>query len=106
MTGRLPSIVGTGGVWRLATSFCLAVGPSVADAVVVIGCCDNDDPIVQAHLVIWETNGLPWLPGTASSVVGALFAARSVAACVLMAIDIANISAVGRNACKVAIGFF
>ena len=106
MTGRLPSVVGTGGDWRLATSSCLAVGPWVADAVVVISRYDGDNSMVWACLVTQETNGLLWLPGTTSLVVGALCAVRSVAAHDLMAIDIANDGAVGRSACEVAAGVF
>ena len=52
MPGRLPSVVGTGGVWRLATGFHLAVGPWVTDVVVVVGRCDNNDPIVWARLMM------------------------------------------------------
>ena len=100
MPGRLASVVGTGGVWRLATSSCLAVGPWVADVVVVVRRCDGGDQIVWVRLVTQSTNSLPWLPGTASLVVGALFALRNVAARVLMAIDIANVGAVERKVCK------
>ena len=53
----------------------------------------------------WGTNSLPWLPGTTPSVVDALFATRIVAARVLV-IDIANVGAVGRSACKVAARVF
>ena len=74
--------------------------------VLVVRRCDSDDPIVWARLVTWGTNGLPWLPGTAFSVIGALFAVRSVAAHILIAVAIANVSAVGRSARKVAARVF
>ena len=52
------------------------------------------------RLVTRGADGLSWLmlPSTASLVAGALFAAHSAAARVLMAVDIANVSAVGLNA--------
>ena len=106
MPGGLSSVIGTGGVWRSATCSCLAVGPWVADVVIVAGRYDSSDPIVWARLVTWSTNGLPWLPSTASLVVSALFAARSVVARILMAVDIVNVGAVERSVCKTAAGVF
>ena len=46
MPGELSSVVSTGSIWRLATSSHLAVGPWVADVIIVVGRCDGDDPIV------------------------------------------------------------
>ena len=74
--------------------------------IVVVRCCDSDDPIIWARLVTWGINGSPWLPGTAFLVVSALFAGRSVVARVLMIIDIANVSAIGRSARKIAARVF
>ena len=74
--------------------------------VVVVARWDRDNPIVWACLITWSTNGSPWLPATASLVVGALFAVRSVAARILIAVNIANVSVIGRNACKMAAGVF
>ena len=105
MPGSLPSVVGIGNVWCSATNSRLRVSPWVADAVVVVGQCD-DDPIVQARLVTQNPNSLPWLPGTASLVVSVLFAACSVAARVIMAVDIANVGAIGCGAHMMAAGVF
>ena len=102
MPGRLSSVVGIGGVWRSATGSCLAISLWVANVFVMVGHCDSSDPIVWACLMTWGTNGLLWLPGIASLVVGKLFAARNVAAQVLMAVDIVNVGAVGRSVCKMA----
>ena len=74
--------------------------------VVVVGRCDGGDLIFWARLVTRGTNGLPWLPSTVSLVVSALFAACSVAARVLIAIDITNVGAVERSVCKMAAGIF
>ena len=106
MTGRLPSVVSIDNVWRLATSSCLVVGPWVADAVIVVGRYDGNDLIVWVRLMTWGTNGSPWLPAIAFLVVSALFAARSMAACVLVAIVIANVGVVECSACKVAARVF
>ena len=90
----------------MATRSYLAGGLWAADVVVVVGCCDSGNPIVWAHLVTCDTNGLLWLPSTMSLVVGELFAARSVAVRVLMAVDIANVGAIERNVCKIAARVF
>ena len=58
MLGRLPSVVDTSGIWRLATGSHLAVGSWVADVVVVMRCCDGNDPIIWECLVTRGTNGL------------------------------------------------
>ena len=78
----------------------------MADAVIVLGRCDGDNLIVWSRMMTQGTNGLPWLPGTASPVVGALFAARNMAARALIAVDIANVGTVRRSACKMAARVF
>ena len=108
MPVRLPSVVGMGSVWRSATIFCLAVGQWVANVIVVVGRCDGNDSIVWAHLVTWGTNGSSWLtlPSTASLIAGALFAVRRVAVRVLIGVNIVDIGAIGRGACKMAARVF